>query len=94
MRAAVRVQVVLPTDEERQIIHRVIYEELCLGRIEQSSKERYLAIMDNLVRNGGEGIILGCTEIGLLVSRRDCPVPVFDTTRIHATAAVEHALES
>ena len=85
--------VVVPTEEQRQIVHRVIYDELCLGRIEQSSKDEYLAIMADLVRRGAEGIILGCTEIGLLVGAGDCPVPVFDTTHIHAVAAVEYALE-
>jgi len=85
--------VIVPTEEQRQSVHRVIYDELCLGRIEQSSKDGYLAIMDDLVRRGAEGIVLGCTEIGLLVGAGDCPVPVFDTTRIHAVAAVEYALE-
>jgi len=85
--------VLIPSEAERHDVHRVIYEELCLGRIVQSSKERYLSIMNNLVRNGAEGIILGCTEIGLLVCEDDSPVPAFDTTRIHAIAAVKLALE-
>ncbi|NQT17469.1 MAG: aspartate/glutamate racemase family protein [Planctomycetes bacterium] len=86
-------RVIIPSQAERHTVHRVIYEELCLGQVEESSKERYLAIMNNLVRSGAEGIILGCTEIGLLVSEDDSPVPAFDTTRIHAVAAANHALK-
>lgn len=87
-------EVVIPTEEEREIVHRVIYDELCVGEIKQSSKEQYVSIMDHLVRNGAEGIILGCTEISLLVRDEDSQVPLFDTTNIHAVAAVEYALES
>jgi hypothetical protein len=71
----------------------VIYDELCLGEIRQASRERYGEIMRHLVRQGAEGIILGCTEIGLLVGAEDSPVRIFDTTRIHAEAAVDYALE-
>lgn len=84
--------VIIPGDMERVEIHRVIYEELVLGKIEQNSKESYLATIDHLVKDGAEGIILGCTEIGLLVHNSDVRVPLFDTTRIHAEAAVEFAL--
>lgn len=86
-------QVLIPGTQERQVIHRVIFDELVLGKIEQRSKEQYLAIIDELVRQGAQGIILGCTEIGLLVKQSDCRVPIFDTTEIHATAAVEWALK-
>ena len=82
----------IPPAEERDMIHRVIYDELCLGEIKAVSKAQYLAAIDQLVANGAQGIILGCTEIGLLVQAEDCPVPVFDTTRIHAQAAVDFAL--
>jgi aspartate racemase len=85
--------VTVPRAEERGIVHRVIYEELVLGKIEQRSKAQYIQIMDRLVREGAQGIILGCTEIGLLVHQEDSPVPLFDTTRIHAEAAVEYALK-
>jgi len=85
-------EVVIPTEEEREIVHRVIYDELCVGEIRQYSKEQYISIMDHLVRDGAEGIILGCTEISLLVEDRDSRVPLFDTTMIHAVAAVEYAL--
>ena len=78
---------------ERRIVHRVIYDELCLGRTKPSSKEQYIDIIDNLIDNGAEGIILGCTEIGLLLTEKDARVPLFDTAKIHAVAAVEYALE-
>jgi aspartate racemase len=84
--------VVVPDERERQTVHRVIYDELCLGQIRESSRARYVEVIHNLVRKGAEGIILGCTEVGLLVKTEDSPVPVFDTTRIHAQAAVEYAL--
>ena len=87
-------QVLIPTESEREIIHHVIYDELCLGEIKPASKEQYLNIMDHLVGNGAEGIILGCTEISLLVGPEDSSVPLFDTTQIHAEAAVDYALGS
>ena len=85
--------VIIPDEEGREIVHRVIYDELCLGEAKPSSKAQYVSIMENLVGDGAEGIILGCTEISLLVGQEDSPVPLFDTTRIHAVAAVEFALE-
>ena len=85
--------VLIPDEEARDLIHRVIYDELCLGDIRSVSKEAYKAIIAGLTQKGAEGIILGCTEIGLLVTDGDSPVPLFDTTRIHATAAVDFALE-
>ena len=85
--------VFIPDEEGREIVHRVIYDELCLGEIKPSSKAQYVSVMENLVGDGAEGIILGCTEISLLVGQEDSPVPLFDTTRIHAVAAVEFALE-
>ena len=85
-------RVLVPAGAEREIVHRVIYEELVLGRIVSSSRARYVDIMQRLVEQGTDGIILGCTEIGLLVHDQDCRVPLFDTTRIHAEAAVEFAL--
>ena len=84
--------VIIPNAEEREIVHRVIYDELVVGKIRQDSKQRYLDIIQRLVEVGAEGIILGCTEIGLLVRDGDCRVPLFDTTKIHAVAAVEYAL--
>jgi aspartate racemase len=86
-------EVMIPADTERETVHRVIYDELVVGKIISSSKIRYLDIIRGLVRDGAAGIILGCTEIGLLVGEDDVAVPVFDTTRIHAVAAVEYALK-
>jgi aspartate racemase len=85
--------VVIPNASEREIVHRVIYDELVIGVIKPSSRDQYRQIFDGLVREGVEGIILGCTEIGLLVKAEDSHVPLFDTTRIHAEAAVEFALK-
>jgi aspartate racemase len=85
-------EVLVPNADERAEIHRIIYEELCLGVIRDASRETYRAIMANLVARGAQGLILGCTEIGLLVGASDTTVPVFDTTRIHAEAAVDWAL--
>ena len=84
--------VLVPDREEREIIHNVIYNELVVGKIQPQSREQYLKIIMRMVGEGAEGIILGCTEIGLLVKQSDCPVPVFDTTRIHAEAAVAFSL--
>lgn len=85
--------VMIPNAQEREVVHRVIYEELVLGRIEPRSKAQYLDIIEQMVSQGAEGIILGCTEIGLLVQQTDSQVPLFDTTRIHAEAAVEYSLQ-
>jgi aspartate racemase len=85
-------EVIIPDQDGRDVIHDVIYNELVLGVISPSSKEKYIVIADGLVGRGAEGVILGCTEIGLLMGPGDVPVPLFDTTQIHATAAVEYAL--
>jgi len=85
-------KVVTPDNSDRETIHRVIYEELCLGMVKQASREQYIMIMDQLVQAGVEGIILGCTEIELLIHEGDCKAPLFPTTQIHAVAAVEYAL--
>ena len=86
-------EVITPNREDRAIVHRVIYEELCLGKIEQQSKADYLRIIALLAEQGAEAVILGCTEIGLLVKQDDTGVPLVDTTMIHAQAAVDFALE-
>lgn len=85
-------EVIVPEAAERARVHRVIYEELCLGRIEPASRADYLTIIEALAARGAQGVILGCTEIGLLVSQADTDVPLFDTTAIHARAAVDWAL--
>jgi len=84
--------VVVPEAADREIVHRIIYEELVLGKIVPASKAEYLRIIDNLSQAGAEGIILGCTEIGLLVSQSDSRLPLFDTTHIHALATAKYAL--
>ncbi len=84
--------VVVPDEPDRTMVHDVIYDELCVGRVDRSSREAYRAVMEELADRGAEAIILGCTEVTLLVRADDAPVPVFDTTRIHAEKAVERAL--
>ena len=84
--------VLVPGAEDREIVHRVIYEELCVGIVDGDSRDEYRRVMAALAERGAQGILLGCTEIDLLVGQRDCAVPVFDTTRLHAERAVELAL--
>jgi aspartate racemase len=86
-------EVIIPDPNDRETVHRVIYEELCLGSIRPESKAQIAGIMSRLVQMGAEGIILGCTELGLLIGAEDCHVPLFDTTRVRALAAVEQALK-
>lgn len=85
-------EVLVPSEQERKIVHEVIYGELCQGIILPSSREAYKRIMETLVSRGAEAIILGCTEIMLLVKQEDSSVPLFDTTLIHAQTAVTYAL--
>ncbi len=85
--------IITPDNEDREMVHRVIYDELCLGIVKQESREQYVETMEKLVQAGAEGIILGCTEIELLVHDGDSQVPLFPTTRLHAIAAVEYALD-
>ncbi len=86
------IDVVIPDEPQRHLIHRVIYEELCLGQIVDDSRRAYLEVVDSLAERGAEAVILGCTEIGLLIRQADTPVPLYDTTGIHAAQAVELAL--
>ncbi|MFT9846823.1 aspartate/glutamate racemase family protein [Aneurinibacillus sp. REN35] len=87
-------EVLVPQEEDREAIHHIIYDELCKGTILPESKEKYKEIIGRLVAEGAEGIILGCTEITLLIKDGDSPVPLFDTTYIHAETAVELALRT
>ncbi len=87
------IEAIIPEEEERQIVHDVIFKELCLGEIKESSKEKFKKIIDNLAKKGAEGVILGCTEIPLLIKQEDVGLPIFDTTEIHAKAAVERAIQ-
>ena len=84
--------VIAPDAQDRAIVHRVIYDELCLGIVREESRAAYRAVIQRLVDAGARGIILGCTEIELLVGEDDSPVPIFPTTRLHVEAAVEAAL--
>lgn len=87
------VEVLIPDDAGVELVNRVIYEELCLGIISEASKAEFLRIILELESQGAEGVILGCTEIGLLVKQQDTPVPLFDTTVIHATKAALQSME-
>ena len=84
--------VVVPSSEDQETVHTIIYDELCKGVIKEGSKQEYLAIIDKLYAEGAQAVILGCTEIALLVSQRDTQVPLYDTTEIHAKQGVEYAL--
>ncbi|MFT5571942.1 MAG: aspartate racemase [Cryomorphaceae bacterium] len=86
------IDVVVPNEEQRQDVHKVIYSELCQGVITNESKERYLEIVDELYKTGAQAVILGCTEIGLLINQGDTESILYDTTVIHAAAAVSQAL--
>ncbi|ELY21613.1 aspartate/glutamate racemase family protein [Vreelandella titanicae] len=86
------IEVVVPDQSERDTIHRVIFDELCQGRIKDVSRQRYLAIIDSLHAHGAQAVILGCTEIAMLVGQRDTKVPLYDTTALHAQRAVAWAL--
>ncbi len=86
-------EVVVPNHADRQIVHKIIYDELCLGQIQSDSKKEYLRIINELEKQGAQGVILGCTEIGLLVKQADTQVKLFDTTFIHADAAILEALK-
>lgn len=86
------VEILIPEEPDRDLVHRVIYEELCLGKINADSRQGYRRVIAELVARGAQGIILGCTEIGLLIGADDVDVPLFDTTEIHAKAAVNFSL--
>jgi len=86
--------VLVPDGDERETAHRIIYDELCLGRVLDVSRDAYRRIIQGLVAKGAQGIILGCTEVSMLVGPADAPVPVFDTTELHALQAVEWALDN
>ena len=85
-------RVLVPPPEDRALVHRVIYDELCLGVVREESRAAYVEVVDRLVASGADGVILGCTEIELLIGADDVTVPVFPTTRLHVEAAVDWAL--
>ncbi|HVB83916.1 MAG TPA: aspartate/glutamate racemase family protein [Rhodanobacteraceae bacterium] len=85
-------EIVIPDAPARDEVHRVIYDELCRGEVREDSRDRYRAIVQDLADAGAEGVILGCTEVGMLLRQRDATVPLFDTTQLHAQALVDAAL--
>lgn len=87
------IEVLIPNDSDVEIVNDIIYDELCLGIISEKSKLEYIRIIDKLKEDGAQGVILGCTEIGLLIGQEDTILPVFDTTQIHATKAAMLAIE-
>ena len=87
-----RIDVVIPNEEDRKTVHHIIYEELCLGVINPDSQQKYIAIVERLIAEGAQGIILGCTEICMLIGELKFSVPLFDTTTIHAKEAVSFSL--
>ena len=87
------ITVLIPEEQEIEIVNDVIYHELCMGKILEASKEKYCHIIDKLADQGAQGVILGCTEIGLLLQQKDCSLPIFDTTHIHATKAARLAIK-
>lgn len=86
------IEVLVPEAQQRALVHRVIYDELCLGEVREDSRTAYLAVIDDLVVRGAQGIVLGCTEIELLVRGQDTDVPLFPTPRLHVEAALDRAL--
>ncbi len=86
------IEVITPEEPQREVVHRVIYEELCQGKINPASRDAYLEIVASLAEHGAQAVILGCTEIGLLIQQANTTVPLYDTTEIHAVQAVEKAL--
>ena len=86
-------KVLVPDEPGRTVVHDVIYNELGRGIVRDESRRRYVGIIQDLARRGAQGIILGCTEIPMLIRPEDSPIPVFDTTALHAAAAVDFALD-
>ena len=86
------IEVIIPDDVDMDVVNRIIFEELCVGKINEKSRKIFQKIIEKMQEKGAEGVILGCTEIGLLIHQSDVSVPVFDTTVIHAKKAVQIAL--
>lgn len=87
------IEVIIPDEDDRKIINNVIFNELCLGKLNQSSKDKFKGIIKKLISSGAEGIVLGCTEIPLLIKQKDVEIPIFDTMTIHSVSAVDFALK-
>ena len=86
-------EVLIPSEADMRVVDRIIFDELCLGRVREDSRLEYVRVINELRAQGGEGVILGCTEIGLLVEAQHCDLPLFDSTALHAAAAVERSLQ-
>lgn len=87
------IEVLVPVSGDREQVHRIIYDELCMGILKEASRQQYREIIQRLASQGAEAVILGCTEISLLIGTEDSPLPLFDTTAIHASAAARQALQ-
>ena len=88
------IEVLIPNDTDIEIVYNIIYGELCLGMIREESRKEYIRIIDQMMADGAQGVILGCTEIGLLIKQEHTELPVFDTTQIHAAKAAELSMDS
>jgi aspartate racemase len=91
---SVGIELIVPDEADRELVHRVIFDELCRGRIDPTSRDAYVGVVDRLASAGADAVIFGCTEIGLLLRPDDVRLPVYDTTVLHAEAAVQFALSS
>jgi aspartate racemase len=87
------IDIVIPNDEDREVIHNIIYNELVRGIIKDDSRQKYIKIIDKLMDKGAEGVVLGCTEIPLLIKQKDVSISIFNTTEIHSKAAVRYAID-
>ncbi|MGB4702439.1 MAG: aspartate/glutamate racemase family protein, partial [Syntrophomonadaceae bacterium] len=87
------IEVLIPEEEDRQRVNYIIFQELCLGVLDDNSRQTLLAVIDKLAQQGAQGIVLGCTEIGLLVQQQDTDLPLFDTALIHAQKAALYSLD-
>ncbi|WP_457577316.1 aspartate/glutamate racemase family protein [Desulfomarina sp.] len=86
--------IIIPSEDEREEVHRIIFEELCRGKIMKESKTRYHEIINGMQQRGAQGVIAGCTEIGMLINRKDLSLPFYDTTRIHVEKGIDFALDT
>ena len=87
-------ETIIPSPADMQIVHHIIYQELVQGKIKSASREKVISIIEALKNSGAEGVILGCTELPLLISEKDASIPVFDTTKIHAEKAMAWAINN
>lgn len=88
-----KIETLIPNEQDREMINEIIFKELCMGVVKRESKEKFQAVIEDLKKKGAQGVILGCTEMWMLIKSEDCSIPIFDTARIHAEAAVDYALK-